>query len=313
MRARNFAWPILFGSLLVTGGASVSRSAQETAPSAAVPVSLLVSVEARHGKDVPTINREDVRVLQGKNRLEVTGWVPLENAQAELELCILIDEAANPSLGLQFDDLREFIDAQPATTAIAVGYMRNGTVDLVQNFTKDHAQAAKALRLPFGSAGGAASPYLSVSDLIKRWPDTPARREIFMISDGIDRLQGGPNDSYLAEAIDRARRAGVQIYTIYSSGSGHFGHSFFRVNWGQNNLSQLADQTGGEAYFQGFQTPIAFAPFLKEFADRLKHQYRLTFLAKPGRKSGFQQIKLETEVPNAELVAADKVYVPAAK
>jgi len=38
----------------------------------------------------------------------------------------------------------------------------------------------------------------------------------------------------------------------------------------------------------------------------------LTFLAKPERKAGFQQVKLRTEVPNAELVGADRVYVPAA-
>jgi hypothetical protein len=29
------------------------------------------------------------------------------------------------------------------------------------------------------------------------------------------------------------------------------------------------------------------------------------------RKAGFQPFKLRTEVPNAELVAADRVYVPA--
>jgi len=78
-------------------------------------------------------------------------------------------------------------------------------------------------------------------------------------------------------------------------------------------LSRLADETGGEAYFQGFETPIAFAPFLDEFADRLRHQYKLTFLAIAQKKSSRQHVRLETEVPNAELVIADKVYVPAAK
>jgi hypothetical protein len=294
MRNKNIKLPIAFGLFLAMGWASVSWSAQEPVSPAMVPVTMLVSVEARHGKDIPAINREDVRVLQGKNRLQVTGWVPLQNAQAELELGILLDDAANRNVSLQFDDLRAFMNAQPSTTAIAVGYMHYGTVELVQNFTKDHAQAAKALRLPFGSAGGAASPYLSVSDFIKRWPESPARHDIFMISDGIDRLQGGPNDPYLATAIDNAQRAGVQVYTIYASASGHFGHSFWRFNWGQNNLAQLADETGAEAYFQGFQTPVAFAPFLKEFADRLNHQYRLTFLAPAEKKAGFQRIKLET-------------------
>jgi hypothetical protein len=304
---------MVFGLLIGIGCAVVSWSSQEGAPSATVPVSIVVSVEAKHGKDIPTIYREDVRVFQGQNRVQVTDWVPLQGDRAELELFVLLDDALNPTVGLQFDDLRQFMKAQPTTTAIAVGYMRNGTVEIIGNFTKDHAQAAQTLRLPLGSPGVSASPYLSVSDLIKGWPRGPARHEILMVSDGIDRLQGGPNDPYLEEAIERAQRPGIQIYTIYASGAGHSGHSFWRLNWGQINLSQLADETGGEAYFQGFQTPVAFAPYLEEFSLRLKHQYRLTFLAKPEKEASYQRVRLETEVPNAELVAADRVYVPAAR
>jgi hypothetical protein len=98
-------------------------------------------------------------------------------------LFILIDDAAT-SLGLQLDELRAFINSQPATTAIAVGYMQYGTVQTVQSSTKDHSLAAKSLRLPMGSASG--SPYFSVEDLIKHWPEGPVPREILMVSDGID-------------------------------------------------------------------------------------------------------------------------------
>jgi hypothetical protein len=41
------------------------------------------------------------------------------------------------------------------------------------------------------------------------------------------------------------------------------------------------------------------------------HQYLVTFLAKPEKKPGFQPVRLSTEVPNAELVAASKIYVAA--
>jgi hypothetical protein len=41
---------------------------------------------------------------------------------------------------------------------------------------------------------------------------------------------------------------------------------------------------------------------------RLLHQYLLTFLAKPVKKSGMQSVKLRTEVSNAELVAADRHF-----
>jgi hypothetical protein len=38
----------------------------------------------------------------------------------------------------------------------------------------------------------------------------------------------------------------------------------------------------------------------------------LTFLAKPEKKAGMRRVRLQTEVPNAELVAASQVYVPVA-
>jgi hypothetical protein len=238
----------------------------------------------------------------------------LQGDRAELELFLLLDDAAGASLGSQFEDLRKFINFQPATTRIGVGYMRDGTVDIVQNLTEDHSKAAKALRLPLGIAGVNASPYFSVSDLIKRWPEAPVRREILMISDGIDRYgPGGASDPYVDEAVEQAQRAGIVIFSIYTPGAGHFGHSFWRINWGQNYLSQLADETGGESYYLGSEAPVSFSPYLDDLGHRLLHQYLLTFLAKPVKKAAMQSVKLRTEVPNAELVAADRVYVPASE
>ena len=83
------------------------------------------------------------------------------------------------------------------------------------------------------------------------------------------------------------------------------------MNWGQNYLSQISDETGGESYYLGFGTPVSFAHYLDDLNHRLTRQYLLTFLAKRERNARFEQFKLRTEVPNAELVAADRVYVPA--
>jgi hypothetical protein len=251
-------------------------------------------------------------VYQGHDRAKVTDWLSLQGEHAGLQLFILIDDAANTSLGSQLEDIRQFIHAQPSSTAIGVAYMRNGTADILQNLTNDHPQAAKALRLPLGDAGAAGSPYFSLVDLIKRWPESPVRREILMVSDGIDRFGGsGPSNPYVDSAIEDAQRAGVIIFTIYTPGTGHYGHSFWRLNWGQNYLSQVSDETGGESYYLGFGAPVSLAPYLDDLTHRLTRQYLLTLLAKPERKAGFQQVKLRTEVPNAELVAADRVYVPA--
>jgi hypothetical protein len=276
-------------------------------------VSTIVTVEAKHGKEVPTVNKQDVRAFLGRDQLRVTDWVPLQGENADMELLILIDEASRATLAMQYDDLRQFINAQPPTTSIAIGYIEYGTVRMEQNFTKDREAAGRAFRIPLGPIAIGSSPYLAVADVIKRWPSSNARHTIFMISSGIDVLQPGYVDTYLDSAIEIAERANTQVSTIYAAQAGHFGHSFWRISRGQDNLARLAENTGGESYFQAFTTPISFAPFLDQFAARLKHQYRLTVLIKPDKKPIYQHLRLETEVPDADLVTADRVYVPAAK
>ncbi|HLJ88876.1 MAG TPA: hypothetical protein VKZ53_18805 [Candidatus Angelobacter sp.] len=296
-------------ALLVIGYSGSALSQQPAAQAQGVPVSTIVSVEAKHGKEVPTIYKEDVRVLHGHDRLPVVEWTPCLGDRIGTELFLLVDEANSTELGLQLGDLGKFINSQTDGTAVAVGYIRDGIVDVRQNFTKDHALAAKALRLPFGSAGALGSPYTAITDLVHRWPQTANCREILLLSSGIDALQPGFTNSYLDEAIDALQRAGIQAYSIYTSHAGHVGHTFWRFNVGQNNLSRLTDETGGEAYFQGLEMPISFGPYLNTYGERLKHQFLLTFKIEPEKKPGFQKIRVETEVANAELVAAERVYV----
>ena len=165
-------------------------AAQESAASTGPAVNLVVTVEARHGSDVPDITRDDVMVYEGRDRDRVTAWLPLQQDHAGLEFFILLDDSSGVSLGSQLEDIRQFINAQPPTTKIGVAYMANGIAQVVQNLTNDHALASKALRLPRGTPGASASPYFSLGDLIKRWPATDERREVLMITDGIDQYWG---------------------------------------------------------------------------------------------------------------------------
>jgi hypothetical protein len=285
---------------------------QGTSPTG-VPVHMVVTVEARHGTTPPDITREDVMVHEGHDRDAVTDWVPAQGEHAALEFFILIDDGASLNLGSQLDDLRQFINAQAPTTKIGVAYMQNGIAQVLQDPTSDHAQAAKALRLPRGLLGADSSPYFSLQDLIKRWPASTARREVFMVSDGVDWFGGTmEDDPYVDAAIADAQRAGVIVFDIYMPGQGHAAHSYWRYYWGQIYLSKVADETGGEAYYIGFTgAPVAFTPYLDTVAQRLNHQYFLGFLAKPEKKAGLRRVRLQTEVPNAELVSASQVYVPA--
>jgi hypothetical protein len=294
-----------------------TASAQQNDNNAGTPAHVVVSVEPKHGNEVPMITQQDVIVNQGKDRRPVTSWLPATGDHAGLELAILIDDSAGFSFGSQMDDIRAFINEQAPTTLVAVGYMQNGTVALAQNLTQDHAAAAKSLRLPQGFIGANASPYFSLTDFVKRWPANPAfpRREVLMITSGIDTFYGGGYpDPYVDTAVQDAQCAGVTVFSIYTPDAGHFGHTYWRIYWGQNYLAQLSEETGGESYyFLGGQAPVAFQPYLNEMSGRLMHQYLLTFLAKPETKAGTEPLKVSSEIRSVDLISQDKVCVPASQ
>lgn len=308
-------WLEWFGRLLLDAviicAAVTPLAAQQENPSATVPVRAVVTVLGRNFSDPPKVGRDDIQVFDGKNQLTVSEWIPAQGDRAALDFAIVIDEESDSSLGLQLNDIKDFIRQMVPAARVGVFYASNGTVTIAKDFTADHEQAAKALRLPLGSVGAYSSDFFSLIDLMKRWPATGNRREMLLVADGINRFRGGfPSDPDVDSAVERAQKSGIIIHTIYANGVGRAGRNFFQINFGQSNLAKLADGSGGEAFFQGTETPIAYAPFLKELASVLKNQYLLTALAKPGKKGGLRRIRVRTEVPGAEISAPDYLYVP---
>jgi hypothetical protein len=308
MKIRTLHWVTAAGIAAAAVCTAMPIQAQEEAGT--TPVSMTISVEAKHGKEIPPITIENVKVFQGSTPDRVTEITPLQGKDAGLQLYILVDDSAEATLALQFQDIRNFIKAQPPETQMAIGYLEYGTVKEAQGFTTDRDGLAKALRLPLGMNNGGPSPYLSVSDLIKHWPAYSGRREIMMFTEGVDELQEGAVNSYLDAAVEDAQKAGVQVYAVYTANSGHMGHTYWRIYWGQYDLSRMADETGGELYWQGFMTPVSFQPYLQEFADRLTHQYRITFLAHGRKKGGLERVSFETDAKGVQIVGASDVYVP---
>jgi hypothetical protein len=276
-----------------------------------VLVHMVVTAESRHGRQTPLIEKGEVSAYQGREKVKVEDWLPLRGDHAALELFILLDDVANTSLATQLEDIRTFIEEQPPTTAVGVGYMQNGTVQVTSNLTTDHVAAAKSLRMPLSSPVAMASPYFSLEDLIKKWPAAQARREVIMITDGIDRFGGSnPYNPYVETCIEETIKAGILVYTIYTPGIGHYGHSFWAMNWGQNYLAELSEKTGAESYFIGFGNPVTFVPWFNQIEERLQNQYLITFFVKPDKKPSFQRVRFTTEVPETEIIGAESVWVP---
>ena len=272
---------------------------------------LIVTAEGRRGAGPPEVVKDDVSVEVSKRPVRVEKWIPLRGDHANLEFYIVIDDGEDSGLGVQFGSLKAFVNGQPGTTRIGLAYLRNGSANIAAPLTTDRAALVKALRLPLGEPGIAASPYMGVSDLVKKWSAADARREVLLISSGIDAWS--PSDSqnpYLMKAIADAQRAGILVHSIYYAGAGHTGHSYGRVNWGQNYLSELGEGTGGEAYWQGSISPVSLDPYLKDLTDRLQNQYLLT-LVSDDTKGGLEPVRVTTSVAGVSLVAASKIDIQA--
>jgi hypothetical protein len=286
--------------------------AQDQATSSGALVRMVVTVEGKKDAAPPNLAPNDVMVYLDNERMRVTDWTPVQNDRTCLELWLLIDDGTDTALGTQLEDLRRFVLEQPSTTHVGIGYLGNGTVQVQQKLTADHALAAKAIRLPLGQPGISASPYLALTDLIQKWPRSDRAREVLMITSGVDPDYGpGPSNPYLDRAIEVAQREGVVVHSIYFSSAGHFGHSLWQINWGQNYLSQLAEETGGELFWLGTSNPVSFGPYLNELNQHFGGQHILTFLAQGN--PGNRRVKLKTEVPHVALVGPSKVYVPSGK
>lgn len=263
----------------------------------------------------PPITKDDVIVHSGNTELNVTGWEPANGGHADLQLAILIDNAVNPSaIGPQLNDLKSFIEQQPPDTQVGVFYAQYGTYTTAAQFSADHDAVAKEVHLTFGRRAGASpSIYLSISSLAKKWPGKPEapRREMLVITSGMDLLQPGVYDPYFESAVSDVQRSGVHVDSIYV-GPLRLGLSFFGMI-AQGNLGQITSDSGGDAFFQGLSTPVAFKPFLDQLNTILRNQYLVTF-EMPGsskKKGELRPISIRTEQSHVKLLYPRHVLVPA--
>jgi hypothetical protein len=296
---------VFLGALLfVAVGTTLAQTQSAASGTATFTVTAVGKKEG-----TPPISKDDVQLSTGKERKQITDWKRDEN----LFLAILIDDSIENDAASQWSDLKKFIMAQPSTTHIAVGCIRDNATQIAQDFTTDHELAAKALRIPMGTAALGSSPYLGILDMLKRWPQTGPRRSILLISSGIDFFRGpgfGPFYPDLDSVIQRAQRQNTNIWSIYFPSAGHHGRSFYYLTTAQNNMGKMSDDTGAESFYLGPSAPVSFKPYFDEIAEHLNNQYLLTFAASGGAKGKYQNVKVKTELPEVEFLTPAAVFLP---
>jgi hypothetical protein len=284
------------------------------------PTQALVAFDAKAPVS-PTAKDVTVKVENRATNLLNLAHVPPNGSQVAL----LIDDGLRTSIGGELNNLRAFITSLPQGTEVYVGFMQNGRVvpaNDMHGFTTDRAAAAQSLRIPMGLRGASASPYFCLSDFVKNWPSsaenqsgqqsqqfTHKARIVLMITNGVDPYNGSTNitnqnSPYVAAAVTDAQRAGVPVYSIYYSDAG-FGRGRGSFS-GQSYLLQVAQGTGGAAYYQGTGSPVSLVPFLKQFQNALAETYVATFPVEANNKK-MVSLKVSTTLPKTKVNAPTQV------
>ena len=297
-------------AMILAGSPAISAPKTNTT---GAPTQMVITMRPALGDNRSDgLEAADLTVLRGNAPVPVVRLERLSGDLADMQLFVLLDDSTrSSSLAIQLPELKMFLKSLPATTQVAVGYMRNGAFGLVQAFTADHQQATRALRLPASIPGENGSPYFVLSDLAKHWPSKQStnRRAVLMLTDGVDPYYGAADidDPYVDAAIHDALKEGLMVYSIYLRGAGLYGRTDWVTNLAQSRLIKVSEETGGHAYSLGFTDPVTITPFSKDFQDRLNNQYRVTIEALNDK--GVQPVKLRTELRGLKIEGPTQVYV----
>lgn len=268
-----------------------------------IPISIFTKQELKENRAAEFVRADTITVREDGDEEVILSIRSLSDTP--LALAVLIQDDLSSSFNLQLPDIAKFIRSLPSGSRVMVAYLRGGTLQIRQKFTDDLDKAAKSLRIVSSSAA-ARSPYDGVNDALKRFDALPnGRRAILLVSDGLDTSELNGNfltlsSVELEQAILKAQRKSVAVYSFYNGASSTEGGNSNLVANGQNLLNKLSDETGGRAFFQGTISPVSFEPFFKDLRLALNRQFVLTYLS-THLKKGFHKVKVVSTNPEVRI------------
>lgn len=232
-------------------------------------VNVLFIAMDKHGKFVRDLQESDFSILDDHKPPEQVVRFS-QQTELPLELGLLIDTSGSVESRFQFEQ------------GAAIGFLQhtirpNYDHAFIEGFNAHNRVAQDptdnvtllAASIQHLQNGGGTALYDAIytackEHLMKSDSDRPKRRAIIVVSDGED----NQSDHTRAQAIEMAQRAQVIIYTISTDDSG-------LILRGDKILQQLADATGGRAFF-----PFKMKDIKNSFAaieDELRSQYVISY------------------------------------
>ncbi len=232
-------------------------------------VNVLFIATDKHGKFVRDLNQSDFTILDDhKPPQSIVNFRRETDLPLHLGLLIDVSGSVNSRFAFEQDAAISFLQHTLRAgfdKAFVVGF--NTQSQMAQDFT-DNVLLLSAGVHRLQDGGGTAlydAIYRACKEkFLKDRPDHPARKAIVIVSDGED----NQSEVSRAQAIEMAQRAEVIIYAISTDDSG-------LILRGDRNLEQLADSTGGRAFF-----PFKMKDITHSFAaieDELRSQYVVSY------------------------------------
>jgi VWFA-related protein len=266
-------------------------------------VHVLFTATDRHGKFVRNLNQNDFVVLDDhKPPQEIVSF--RRDTDLPLELGLLVDTSGSVQgrFGFEQEAAVSFLQRtlrQNFDRAFIMGF--NTKSQLTQDFT-DNVKLLQTGVERLHDGGGTAlydAIYYACRDkLIDAQSDHPERRAIIVVSDGED----NQSEFSRGQAIEMAQRAEVMIYAISTDDSG-------LVLRGDKTLQQLADATGGRAFF-----PYKMKDIKNSFAaieDELRSQYVISYHPAEFEADGrYRSIQITALKKDLQVRARQGYYAP---
>jgi VWFA-related protein len=294
----------------VVGGQMIGQTQSQNSSvadgsSPARPVTIPLTIRVKGITPEPELRMVDLTVSEDGEPQSILSVRAIGN-NSPITLALLVQDDVVPSIANEIRGLRQFVLSLPRGSRVLIGYIRAGSLQVRQKFSTDLEKASAALRTPLGTASAAPyNPYVEVIEALRRFDSQPSgRRAILMISDGLDTSRGIDSSSAtqsldLQRAVAESQRRGVAVYAFYAPTVSSTVSSTLAAN-AQSSLQRLADETGGQAFFQGTGVPVTFDPFIKNLTVALERQVALTYLSTHLNK-GFHRVEVHSSAPGVEL------------
>jgi Ca-activated chloride channel family protein len=266
-------------------------------------VNVLFIATDKHGKFVRNLNQNDFAFLDDHKPPEAVLNFRRET-DLPIQLGLLIDTSGSVDsrFGFEQEAAVNFLQKtvrQGFDQAFVMGFSSKDTI--AQDFT-DNVKLLETSVNSLHNGGGTAlydAIYKACHDkLIKDKSDRPVRRAIVVVSDGND----NQSEVSRAQAIEMAQRAEVIIYAISTDDSG-------LIVRGDKVLQQLADATGGRAFF-----PYKMKDVTRSFAaieDELRSQYVVSYRPADFDADGrFRAIEITALKKDLQVRARRGYYAP---